>query len=222
MKTKLFYFIASIAMCCAFAACSTEEDNVELTPMEQELLEIDELTASQSPEDIDDNALVADLTTGYFKAKWYTLRDGKWYDSYNIIGGSTSRHLIFMDDNTVRELYDESTLDIRLPLLLYFCSLGFTGFYDEYKWNYDPETNTLSFDGDRSFMCSKAVVRYYKDHRIIMDAYGFYPVYDAMIISGNIDMNVDNRNRVYSEYDISYDELLEGYRLHKDEYENIY
>lgn len=159
---RIFYCIAlAVAMCCT--ACESNDDNVELTPMEQKLLEIDELIATQSSEDIDDEALIADLTTGVFiSSSWYEYYGERWHDRRYETGGSTGVTVIFMEDGICRS-FTESPEYIYFDMFLR--ELGYVGYYTEYTWSYDADTRTISTVRRGSVV--KAEVRYYKDHHII-------------------------------------------------------
>ncbi len=207
---RLFYIILAVAICCT--ACESGDGNVELTPMEQDLLEIDELIDSQSPEDIDDEALVADLTTGVFLSNsWYASKDGLWSDMTTWLGTDVSIDMIFMEDGTCRRLGYYCMNPIGFSS--YLNQLGYAGVYYEYRWSYDADTHTISTSSGTDEM--KAVVQYYKDHRIILKGNicnSLPDSYDFTLISAKTD--IDNREDYFAKTDICYEEALALYEEH--------
>ena len=176
MKRILFFAAAlcSVLLC----SCDNDNDAVELSPIELEIMELEELIASQT--EIDEEALVADLCRGTV-----TVCSRYSYDN----GVVEELELPYFDGYYIAEIFfaDGTALSYS-----YTYALG-PGRYTcrPFYWRYDSETQSLITKVDGYFYAPvedqkieyeelSAKVRYYntEDHRLILD--GKYIEYGYM------------------------------------------
>ncbi|MCX4262189.1 MAG: hypothetical protein OSJ31_04730 [Alistipes sp.] len=110
MRHQSHMILASIAMlaaamcCMSLTACDNDNDSDKLSPVELEILELDELIASQ-PE-LDEEAFIADLLKGTMKmTSHYIMNNGK-FEELLVDGGTIPCvQTVFFEDGTCRDCH---------------------------------------------------------------------------------------------------------------------
>ncbi len=195
-----------VAICLAgLQACDNIEQE-QLTPMEIEILEIDDLIASQAETGFDEQELLNDLKTGTInETAYFQYKNGKLVQSsYDDIDGKVIPHYIFLSDGTCRKCFIQGA----------FSNILGTSFaYINFDWEYNPQTKSIEtkfneLDGDFSF--SAKVVYYNKESgKLILegnlcDCIGVYgggePVADYSRMTFHIDLNPETREDYLTNY----------------------
>ena len=193
-------------MCCiSLVSCDNEMDSNELSPVELEILEMDNLIASQSG--FDEEALIADLKRGTMKmTSTYFFIYGGYADptTLGINGGRYIRaQIVLFMDKTCRDCFAA-----YIPK---------RDIYREYDWVYDTETRSITthtsrysitYDGQYEYKedCSAKVLYYNaENHRLILEGDMFNMAVAAWGIervrmSGYIDVDPAERERILEKY----------------------
>ena len=187
------------AMCCiSLVSCDNEQDLSDLSPVELEILELDNLIASQSG--FDEQTLLADLLKGTMKMQhWYEYWNDGEITQNSMLGGPYPATLaIFFEDGTCWDCYSywyssSQPNPMHEPI------------HEQFTWEYDTATHSL-IARNQYKQETIAKVLYYntEDHRLIIEGYFMY--FESMWklekvrISGYIDIDPAERERIIEEY----------------------
>ena len=195
-------FLLAAALCCiSLYSCDNEQDLDNLSPIELEILELDNLIASQSG--FDEEALIADLKRGVMEASsTYEYYNDGTVDQCSIVGAHyAGQTVVFFEDDTCWDCFSywyssSSSTPLDEPV------------HVQYTWRYDPETQSLvTEDRYNNIGDSVAKIVYYnaENHRLIIEGniFGFIsPKWDIekMRMSCLIDVDPAKRASVIEEY----------------------
>lgn len=211
MKQKSPIILASIsmlavAMCCmSLTACDNDNDSDKLSPVELEILELDELIASQ-PE-LDEEAFIADLLKGTMKmTSHYIMNNGK-FEELLVDGGTIPCvQTVFFEDGTCRDCH---TIN---PIGENGAPSDWIDTYSEYDWRYDGDTRSVithaayditSAEGEPIYYDESPMkVLYYNtdNNRLILEGSVFEHVSETIRMSGYIDIDAAERERILEKY----------------------
>ena len=190
--------LLAAAMCCiSLVSCDNEMDSNELSPFELEVLELDNLIASQSG--FDEEALIADLCNGTMKMqRWYEYNDDN-ISEIRLVGGHCAGDIVIFFTEGI--CFDCYISDLMPDMKSYPCNAQFS-------WRYDPTTKSLitKQQDDNIYSEGSAKVLYYntEDHRLIIE--GDFMHLESILklervrISGYIDVDPAERERIIEEY----------------------
>ncbi len=199
-----------VAICLAgLQACDNIEQE-QLTPMEIEILEIDDLIASQAETGFDEQDLLSDLKSGtVIKTSLFDYKNGEIVaSSYDYDDPSKGwkgivwrKTYIFSEDGLCRKCSRGNAPDMD------------DYFYTSFDWKYNPQTKSIEtkfneLDGDFSF--SAKVLYYNKESgKLILEGdlcgcIGVYgggePVADYSRMAFHIDLNPEIRKENMDKY----------------------
>jgi len=163
---RIFFAVAAICSMSLWS-CDNDLDNNELTPVEQEMLKLDEMIASQSG--FDEAALLADLTNGtmIWKKIYYYSSEGSLVDE-DMDGDARNQGSVFFEDGTGADYW---FLGPNFPDPV--CK--------DFTWRYDSSISSLithdpgysmTYDGEYIYYdeCSAKVLYYNsEDHCLILE-----------------------------------------------------
>lgn len=164
MKRILLLAVALCSM--SLFSCDNDQDQIELSPEELEIIKLEELIASQT--DFDEDALIADLCKGSLKTdSEYYYKDGHFENERPISDGRVIAR-IFFADGTCRAcccVYPTGKLEY---------------IYSPYYWRYDSATRSIitkykygdfNEDGELIYPEHSEKVLYYdaETHRLILE-----------------------------------------------------
>ncbi len=203
---KRIFLLAAALGCISLYSCDNDQDLSDLTPFELEVLELNNLIASQS--NFDEEALLDDLCRGTMKmTSHYNVENGevvefKWPAGFNVPCLQT----LFFADGTCRECYTEHTVGIGgNPSVI-------EDTYYECDWRYDSDTRSIimhynnyltSVDGERIYFDDTATkVLYYntETHRLILEGHIYSYRRYVIRMSGYIDVDPAERERIIEKY----------------------
>ncbi len=193
-------FLLAAALCCiSLYSCDNEQDLDNLSPIELEILELDNLIASQSG--FDEEALLADLNRGTMKMDSFYMKYNGKFEDLDLCGGSCPGvRTVFFNDGTCRDCFSYVPLEDGIPS-------GITSYsYDKYDWQYDSDTQSIITWGPYYNYLDQyegsAKVLYYnaESHRLILEGHMF--TFDQYItrMSGYIDVDPAERERIIEKY----------------------
>ena len=211
MRHQSHMILASIAMlaaamcCMSLTACDNDNDSDKLSPVESEILELDELIASQ-PE-LDEEAFIADLLKGTMKmTSHYIMNNGK-FEELLVDGGTIPCvQTVFLEDGTCRDCH---TIN---PIGENGAPSGWIDTYSEYDWRYDGDTRSVithaayditSAEGEPIYYDESSMkVLYYNtdNNRLILEGSVFEHVSETIRMSGYIDIDAAERERILEKY----------------------
>ena len=190
--------LLAAAMCCiSLVSCDNEPDFSDLSPLEWEILELDNLIASQSG--FDEEALIADLTRGTMKINsHYILFDGS-FDKCIIAGQYPGALSLFFDNGICKDCYNyiKNNPDPNANGDLITGSS-----YSEYDWKYDSDTYSIITYSPFIGKETSAKILYYntEDHRLILEGTIFMLHNGTFRLSGYIDVDPAERERIIEKY----------------------
>lgn len=199
-------FLLAAALCCMLLySCDNEQDLGNLSPIELEILELDNLIASQSS--LDEDALLADLCRGTMKMTSHYIKENGTFDELLLDGGRCPCiQTIFFEDGTCRDCYSYN------PIGEGGYPLGREDSYTKYDWKYDSDTRSIitkvlyymiSPEGEPIYFNDSSMkILYYntENHSLILEGQIFE--YDSEVIrmSGYIDVDPAERERIIEKY----------------------
>jgi len=206
-----------VAICLAgLQACDNNEQE-QLTPQEQELMEINNLIASQTVSGFDEQALLNDLKNGIMipVSKYQLYPNGELCLYYPLDCVYRPTTMAFFDDGTCQEFYacnpvacKEIVPDDETIYPDYFCYC-----HNDYTWEYNPATKSLLTQNIYyKNSPSSAKVMYYDSvtHKLIIKGnlctYNDPSTY--MLAICYIDTNSNIRDTYLTKYNMSYLDYL--------------
>lgn len=193
---KRIFLLAAALGCMSLYSCNNEQDLDNLSPIELEILELDNLIASQSG--FDEEALLADLNRGTMKMDSFYIKYNGKFDELLLDGGHyPGVKTLFFDDGTCRDCFSYNEIGSLYTIYT----------YHKYDWQYDSDTRSIITWGpyynhlDQS-EGSVAKVLYYnaENHRLILEGHIFFLNQYINRISGYIDVDPAERASVIEEY----------------------
>ncbi|MDE6139778.1 MAG: hypothetical protein K2F95_02370 [Alistipes sp.] len=199
--------LLAVAMCCiSLYSCDNDKDLSDLSPFELEVLELDNLIASQSG--FDEDALIADLCKGTMKmTSHYNVENGEVKQFVSPSGFSRPCiQTLFFENGTCRECFTALTIGIGdNPSIK-------EDTYYECDWRYDSDTRSIimhynnyltTVDGERIYFDDTSTkVLYYntETHRLILEGHIYSYRRYIIRMSGYIDVDPAERERIIEKY----------------------